>query len=66
MGLKFLWGVLKNWHEDFVDEDTGEVVRLSVTNIFDRDNFRERTHDEIIESEPKNILIHKEDNLQAD
>ncbi|CAM1373041.1 DNA-directed RNA polymerase subunit beta [Tenacibaculum litopenaei] len=68
LGAKLAARVLKTWHEDFVDEDTGEVVSIERNEIiFDRDTILEKEHiDEIIESGAKTILIHKEDNLQAD
>ncbi|CAL2076264.1 DNA-directed RNA polymerase subunit beta [Tenacibaculum sp. 190524A02b] len=68
LGRKLAARVLKTWHEDFVDEDTGEVVSIERNEIiFDRDTILEKEHiDEIIEAGAKTILLHKEDNLQAD
>ncbi len=68
LGRKLAARVLKTWHEDFVDEDTGEVVSIERNEIiFDRDTVIEKGHiDEIIESGAKTILLHKEDNQQAD
>ncbi|TDQ23935.1 DNA-directed RNA polymerase subunit beta [Tenacibaculum caenipelagi] len=68
LGRKLAARVLKTWHEDFVDEDTGEVVSIERNEIiFDRDTIIEKEHiDEIIESGAKTILLHKEDNQQAD
>ncbi|CAM1351397.1 MULTISPECIES: DNA-directed RNA polymerase subunit beta [Tenacibaculum] len=68
LGRKLAARVLKTWHEDFVDEDTGEVVSIERNEIiFDRDTIIEKEHiDEIIESGAKTVLLHKEDNQQAD
>ncbi len=51
--------VLKTWFEDFVDEDTGEVVSIERNEIvLDRDTILEKEHiEEIIESGAKTILI---------
>ena len=68
MGRKLAARVLKTWHEDFVDEDTGEVVSIERNEIvLDRDTVLEKEHiEEILDSGSKTILLHKEDNLQAD
>jgi len=68
LGRRLAARVLKTWFEDFVDEDTGEVVSIERNEIiFDRDTIVEKEHiDEIIEAGAKTILLHKEDNMQAD
>ncbi|GAB1307376.1 DNA-directed RNA polymerase subunit beta [Urechidicola sp. KH5] len=68
LGRKTAARILKTWFEDFVDEDTGEVVSIERNEIvFDRDTILEKEHiDEIVESGSKTILLHKEDNQQAD
>ena len=68
LGRKLAARVLKTWHEDFVDEDTGEVVSIERNEIiFDRDTVLEKDHiNEILESGSKTILLHKEDNHMAD
>ncbi len=68
LGRKLAARVLKTWHEDFVDEDTGEVVSIERNEIiFDRDTILEKEHiDEIIEAGAKTVLLHKEDNDTAD
>ena len=68
LGRKLAARVLKTWFEDFVDEDTGEVVSIERNEIiFDRDTILEKEHiDEIIEAGAKTILLHKEDNQMAD
>ncbi len=60
--------VLKTWHEDFVDEDTGEVISIERNEIIiDRDTLLEKEHIEtIIEADVKTILLHKEDAHMAD
>ncbi len=68
LGRKLAARVLKTWHEDFVDEDTGEVVSIERNEIvFDRDTIIGKEHiEEIIEAGAKTILLHKKDNLMAD
>jgi len=67
VGRKLAARVLKTWVEDFVDEDTGEVVSIERNEVvIDREVVIENDHiDEIIDSGTKTILLHKEDqNLQ--
>ena len=68
LGRKLAARVLKTWHEDFVDEDTGEVVSIERNEIIlDRDTVLEKEHiDEIMEAGAKTVLLHKHDNLHAD
>ncbi len=68
LGRKLAARVLKTWHEDFVDEDTGEVVSIERNEIvLDRDTELEKEHiEEILDSGSKTILLHKEDNQQGD
>jgi DNA-directed RNA polymerase subunit beta len=68
LGRKLAARVLKTWHEDFVDEDTGEVVSIERNEIiFDRDTIIEKDHiDEIIESGVKTVLLHKQDHQMGD
>ena len=63
LGRKLAARVLKTWIEDFVDEDTGEVVSIERNDvIIDRETVLEEKHiDEILESGVQNILLHKED-----
>ena len=55
--------VLKTWVEDFVDEDTGEVVSIERNEvIIERETILEEHHLElIVESGVKSIILHKED-----
>ncbi len=68
LGRKLAARVLNTWHEDFVDEDTGEVVSIERNEIvLDRDTILEKEHiAEIIEADVKTILLHKENNAQSD
>ncbi|WP_010134830.1 DNA-directed RNA polymerase subunit beta [Ochrovirga pacifica] len=68
LGRKLAARVLRTWFEDFVDEDTGEVVSIERNEIvFDRDTILEKEHiDEIVDTGVKTILLHKEDNESAD
>ena len=67
-GRKLAARVLNTWHEDFVDEDTGEVVSIERNEIvLDRDTLVDKDNvDEIIESGVKTILIHKEITQQGE
>ena len=60
--------VLKTWNEDFVDEDTGEVVYIERNEvIIDRETVLEEDHiEEILDSGVSTILVHKEDANTAD
>jgi DNA-directed RNA polymerase subunit beta len=55
--------VLKTWIEDFVDEDTGEVVSIERNEVLiDRETVLEDQHlDLIIEANVKSLILHKED-----
>lgn len=63
IGRKLAARVLKTWVEDFVDEDTGEVVSIERNDVvidretvIDEDNIQE-----ILDSGVSNILLHRED-----
>jgi len=68
VGRRLAARVLKSWTEDFVDEDTGEVVSIERNEIIiDREVDIQDDHiDEIVESGVKTILLHKEDQNQQD
>ncbi|WP_373056860.1 DNA-directed RNA polymerase subunit beta [Zunongwangia sp. H14] len=68
LGRKLAARVLNTWYEDFVDEDTGEVVSIERNEIvLDRDTELEKEHiEEILETGSKTILLHKEDNQTGD
>jgi DNA-directed RNA polymerase subunit beta len=60
--------VLRSWHEDFVDEDTGEVVSIERNEIIlDRETILEQDHlENIIDLDIKTILVHKEEGNASD
>ena len=68
LGRKLAARVLNTWFEDFVDEDTGEVVSIERNEIvLDRDTVLEKENiEQIIEAEAKTILLHKETSQQGD
>ncbi len=61
VGRKLAARVLKTWVEDFVDEDTGEVVSIERNEVLiDRETVIEEHHvDQIVESGAKTIILHK-------
>ena len=63
IGRKLASRVLKSWVEDFVDEDTGELVSIERNEvILERDIIIEKQHiDEIVESGSAVILLHREE-----
>ncbi len=68
MGRRLAARVLKTWIEDFVDEDTGEVVSIERNEvILDRETILEKDHiEEILDADVKTILLHKEDIKSSD
>ncbi len=68
VGKKLAARVLKSWIEDFVDEDTGEVVSIERNEIIiDRETVLEEEHiEQIIDSGTKTILLHKESSNPID
>ena len=63
VGRKLAARLLKTWVEDFVDEDTGEVVSIDRNEVLiDRETVIEEHHiQEILDSGAATILVHKED-----
>ena len=63
IGQKLAARVLKSWVEDFVDEDTGEVVSIERNEvILDRETVLDESNiDEILNSGVSTVLIHKQD-----
>ena len=61
VGRKLAARVLKSWVEDFVDEDTGEVVSIERNEVLiDRETVIEEFHvDQIAESGAKTVILHK-------
>ena len=68
LGRRLAARVLNTWHEDFVDEDTGEVVSIERNEIIlDRDTVLEKEHiDQIVEANVRTILLHKEEERAVD
>ena len=63
IGRKLAARVLKKWNEDFVDEDTGEVVTIERNEIIlERDIVLDEENIELIlEAETETIILQKED-----
>ncbi|MDD4821396.1 MAG: DNA-directed RNA polymerase subunit beta [Bacteroidales bacterium] len=68
VGRKLAARVLNTWMEDFVDEDTGEVVSIERNDvIIDRETILEEDHiDEILSSGVQTILVHKNEQVVSD
>jgi DNA-directed RNA polymerase subunit beta len=68
VGRKLAARVLRTWVEDFVDEDTGEVVSIERNEVvLDRETVIENEHvDLIVDSGAKLILLHREDMSLSD
>ena len=62
-GRKLAARVLKTWTEDFVDEDTGEVVSIDRNEVLlERDHIlTEEDVETIVESGSKSVILHRED-----
>ncbi len=68
VGRKLAARVLKKWVEDFVDEDTGEVVSIDRNEIiFERETILEEDHiDMIVDAGVKTLILSKEDGNSGD
>ena len=68
IGRKLAARVLRTWTEDFVDEDTGEVVSIDRNEVLlERDSVLEEEHVELIlESGVDTVILHREDINIAD
>jgi DNA-directed RNA polymerase subunit beta len=68
LGSKLAARVVRSWIEDFVDEDTGEVVSIERTEvIIERETILEDAHiDLIIDAGIKTILVHREESQAID
>jgi DNA-directed RNA polymerase subunit beta len=62
IGRKLAARVLKSWMEDFVDEDTGEVVSIERNEIIlERDTFLDENNIKLIlDTDVKSIILQKE------
>jgi DNA-directed RNA polymerase subunit beta len=68
VGRRLAARVLRTWTEDFVDEDTGEVVSISRNEVLlERDSMiSDSDIDTILESGQKSVIMHREDMNVAD
>ena len=68
LGQKLAARVLKSWVEDFVDEDTGEVVSIERNEVLlDRETeLTEENIAQILDSGESTILLHKAENQGSD
>ena len=68
VGRKLAARVLKSWTEDFVDEETGEVVSIERNEpIIERETVLTEEHiDLILETGLDNILVHNEESNNSD
>jgi len=68
VGRKLAARVLKSWVDDFVDEDTGELVPIERNEvILERDTIVEKAHiNDIVDSGVETILLMKEDGTASD
>ena len=68
LGRKLAARVVRSWFEDFVDEDTGEVVTIERNDvIIERETVLESDHiEKIVDAGVKTILLHRDDQSLAD
>ena len=68
VGRRLAARVLKTWIEDFVDEDTGEVVSIERNEVvLDRELAIEESHlEQILDSGAKSVILHKENANSTD
>jgi DNA-directed RNA polymerase subunit beta len=68
IGRRLAARVLRSWIEDFVDEDTGEVVSIERNEvIIERDTIIEKEHlSDILDSGVKTIILSKETDERND
>ena len=63
LGRRLAARVVRSWVEDFVDEDTGEVVSIERTEVLiERETILEKDHvDLIVDAGVETVLMHKEE-----
>lgn len=68
VGKKLAARVVHVWNEDFVDEETGEVVNIERTEVLiERETILEDRHINMIaDANIKTVLFHKDDEKQTD
>ena len=67
VGRKLAAHIMRTWAEDFVDEDTGEVVSLERNEIImpRETEITEENIQDILDSEQSTILVHKDEDTAA-
>ena len=67
VGRKLAANIMRTWAEDFVDEDTGEVVSLERNEIImpRETEITEENIQDILDSEQSTILVHKDEDTAA-
>ncbi len=67
-GQKLAARVLKSWIEDFVDEDTGEVVSIERNEVLlERESeLNDETIEQVLDSGVESVLLHNQDANSAD
>ena len=67
IGRKLAGNVMKSWNEDFVDEDTGEVVSIERNEVVvERENdLTEDNIETILDSGAPSILLHKDEEMAS-
>lgn len=67
IGRKIAGNVMKSWTEDFVDEDTGEVVSIERNEVVvERETIiTEENVDQILDSSVSSILLHKDEDAAS-
>ena len=65
LGRKLAGNVMKSWNEDFVDEDTGEVVSIERNEVVvERETeITDENLDIILESGVSSVLLHKDEDV---
>ena len=65
LGRKLAGNVMKSWNEDFVDEDTGEVVSIERNEVVvERETeITDENLDVILESGVSSVLLHKDEDV---
>jgi DNA-directed RNA polymerase subunit beta len=68
IGRRLAARVLRTWQEDFVDEETGEVVSIDRNEVLlERDSeLKEEDIDVVLEAGLSTVILHKEDMNVAD
>ena len=68
VGRTLAGNVLKSWAEDFVDEDTGEVVSIERNEVIIKreEVLTDELIDLILDAGTKNILLHKDEGHEQD